>query len=940
MMLKKLRVFLQIILLLPCLCWGQASTPFVWADSVSDKRQEWVYFRREIIVKDIPQKAELNLFADSRYLLKINGVSIGTGPVRFYPEQVFFDTYDLLPYLKKGKNVIAIKVLSHGMNTFQTPRSIGGLKVWGEVKEDSQKSDFSDTQSWLCRRATGYLPDTPKMTFALGPIEIIDDRQEPDNWQADTINPSLWKAPVPIHNQKHWGEMQPRPIPFLSQQVFLPKSILGVHELSKNEDVYSFRLKTDDRTRTEFNQRFPAMAYTYLYSIRPQKIRIGLWWGKYFVNGVALKPLGTSKSRMQWQDFELELKAGWNYFLCKNEVFWGTWDFYMAVSKSDSIRVSSSQQKDSKEVFRSILLNEKDSKLVSDYNTQSPDTLFEKWNIHLRDESAQNPVWDMAWQTLDRKINLPSTQAFPITFHDSTEKAILIDLGQKQLGRIIVQYEAPEGTQLDLGYTEDLLDNRAYVLKRSQMYLGSRHISKGGLSTFETFHPYGLRYLQINIRNHKGKPIVIHKIGVVSETYPFQKIGSFECSDSLLTSIWKMGWRTLQVCSEDVYIDTPFRERGVYAGDALPEYAITLSTTNDSRLMKHSLFTLWGLNKHLFAPNTKEHPDGMFGNLQDFPHLMIQELNWYYARTKSIDEVRRYYSGYKYFLQNCLKTLNPDGTYTNRTRAFIEWTTIEKNEAELTPLHIFMAESCRILANWAKLLHQKNDMDYFNTHYKTLSGLIQTKFWDEKLGTYHDGYKNGMKLGTAFPISGALAILYGIATPEQTPRIVSYIEKELNDIGTESRRQKTSPYGSFYILQALYQQQRSEIAERFIKEHWGKMTLKYNDTAWENFDDVGIGTLSHAWSAHPTYFLTTEALGFQMEFPNKPSIHNEITLSPQSETLTWAKGTVWHPKGLVSIEWRVENNILYFNYSAPSSLKIKVKPKGRLANFKLVTKHP
>ena len=160
--------------------FAQTNSPFIWADSVSDKRQEWVYFRKEIFINENPQKAELNLFADSRYLLKINDVSVGTGPVRFYPSRVFFDTYDLRPYLKKGKNVIALKVLSQGMHTFQTPKSIGGLKVWGLIQDGKKNTSLDGQNGWLCRRDRGYDLNTPKMTFALGPMEVIDSRLDPD----------------------------------------------------------------------------------------------------------------------------------------------------------------------------------------------------------------------------------------------------------------------------------------------------------------------------------------------------------------------------------------------------------------------------------------------------------------------------------------------------------------------------------------------------------------------------------------------------------------------------------------------------------------------------------------------------------------------------------------------------------------------------------------
>jgi alpha-L-rhamnosidase len=924
------RLLIYILVTLPFLSFAQSDAPFVWADSVSDKRQEWVYFRKEIFLKALPQKAELNLFADSRYLLKINGISIGTGPVRFYPERVFFDTYDLTKLLKKGKNIISLKVLSHGMHTFQTPKSIGGLKVWGEVKEGKSTISLAAPNGWLCRRDRSHDLQTPKMTFALGPMEVADSRLEPDEWFGKSINTKHWKTPVLLQNQTHWAQLKARPVPFLNQTIINPKKLLGVYPLLDNEAVYSFRIKTNDVIRSETAKKYPALAYTYLYSPQAQKVKVGLWWGKYFLNGKEIIPLGASKTRMQWQDFELDLQEGWNYFLVKGESFWGIWDFYMSVPKVAQVELSAIKKKGSEAIFRTALFEPNQTEITNNYPVNLPNESTENWQNQARSNTANNPVFEMAWQQLGKALpNQNSSDSLVI----NTNQALVIDMGGKQLGRIRIEYEAPAGTLLDLGFSEDLIDQRAYVLKRTQMYLGSRHISNGKRTVFETFHPYGLRYLQINIKGKEKQPVKIHSVAMISETYPFEKIGSFACSDTLLTQIWEMGWRTLQVCSEDTYIDTPFRERGVYAGDALPEYALTLATTNDSRLMKHSLLTLMGLYRHLFQKGYKEHPDGMFGNLEDYPHLLIQSFHWYAQRTQDMDFVRQFYPNFKYFLDNVLAKQNPDGTYTNRDPAFIEWSAIEKRNAEHTFLHVQIAESCRLMASWATRFGYDNDNQRYSEEYQRLKALIQVKFWDETLGTYHDGFKGGKKIGTAYPISGAVVALYGIATTEQEAQIVKYLESQLADIGTESRKQKASTYGSFYILQALYKNQRADVAERFIKKHWRPMIAKHNDTAWENLDDVGIGTLSHAWSAHPTYFMSTEALGVQMEYPHRGSVLDDLVLAPQSETLTWAKGSVWHPKGTITIDWKIEGNQLIFNYQAPHDLKITVQPKGKLSRL-------
>lgn len=155
---------------------------------------------------------------------------------------------------------------------------------------------------------------------------------------------------------------------------------------------------------------------------------------------------------------------------------------------------------------------------------------------------------------------------------------------------------------------------------------------------------------------------------------------------------------------------------------------------------------------------------------------------------------------------------------------------------------------------------------------------------------------------------------------------------QFRDIGDQSQTYRITPYSAFYALAALYQQKRAALAERFIRQYWIRMILNGDDTAWENFDHAAgePGTRSHAWSGHPTYFLTTEVLGVNLGF-HKQFDKNKILIAPQSENLSWAKGVVPHPLGLVTVAWRLEGEHLILDCSAPAGVEIVVHPKGRLA---------
>ncbi|MEZ4850069.1 MAG: alpha-L-rhamnosidase C-terminal domain-containing protein [Bacteroidia bacterium] len=185
-----------------------------------------------------------------------------------------------------------------------------------------------------------------------------------------------------------------------------------------------------------------------------------------------------------------------------------------------------------------------------------------------------------------------------------------------------------------------------------------------------------------------------------------------------------------------------------------------------------------------------------------------------------------------------------------------------------------------------------------------------------------------------YPISSADSMLFGMTTPEQDAQIMQLMPTQLADIGEVDRRRLSTPYGGFYLLLALAQVEKPEVAEAFIRKYWSPMILRHDDTAWENFGDNGIGTLSHAWSGGPTYYLTSQVLGIDLGWPG-PSDPDKVVISPLAETIDWARGKVPHPKGVIEISWEVNGGTLFLNYDGPEGIEFEVKPRGRLAALDL-----
>lgn len=942
---KTFLLLLAMVSILLFSCRQKEVTPrWVWDEPEGTGRQLYLAFRNDFELNR-NEEGMIHLFASSRYKIFVNGNCLGFGPVRSYPESPEYDSWDIKPWLREGKNTIAVLVLNNGMRNFQVPSLKGGFIAWGSVSSGKDITSLVTPGNWKVHRLTGYDPGSPKMTFATGALESYDMRKESVNWLDPLTNTKVWSPVVLLKDQDFFGKLIPRTIPMLTYEELLPKTCLGVYSLKADEDILSFRVKSDDTEENTFNRNKIAFAYTWIHSPRDQTIHAGLWWGDYYVNGKGpLLDYSVDEMKFYRRDYPVHLKKGWNHFFVRYGIVWACWDFYMAVPKSAGLFFSPSRDFSDPFAFMAagpFQDNEEDTlrKLTVPFAPGELEDFSTGWEPKARNLTAGNPAFETAWSYFDQQIPVLPGKIDSFCLDAGQSTSLVFEMDGKTLGSIFAEYEAPAGTILDICFTEDMKGNRPWVMKRVGLYMGTRHISDGSRVRFETFKPYGAKFLQLTFRptpGNEGRQVKLYKTGMMSQVYPFQKTGSFECSDPMMNRIWEMGWRTLRVCSEDTYTDTPFRERGLYAGDALPEYAISLATTGDSRLMKRSISVFADMYRDLMIPGS-EAPKGSVNHMGDFPLITLQCYAWTVQYTKDIEFAQKYYDGYKNMVERYSSELTANGLFKHN-RAFIEWTTIDKN-ANLTSMQSLIIRSLDTMAEIAMFLKKSDDATRFTALATSGKTVLNDKCWDSEKGAYHDGFRDTLEIPHHFPISSAWPVLFNQVPDGFYAPIASHFSTTLTNIGDVDRKQLTSPYGAFYILGALYLMNMEDLAEEFIRKHWSPMVLKYDDTAWENFmdggDGTGQGTLSHAWSGHPTYYLSAKALGIDLGYPN-PVDHRNLVIAPQTSSLTWARGVVPHPAGLVHVDWKISGDVLFIDYLAPDSLSVKVEPKGKLSRLKLI----
>ncbi len=177
---------------------GPAPAGRIWLGAV-DEPAGVRLFRRcfELPAGASVAAATLRLFADMRYHLWVNGAYLGRGPTLFHPHRRPLHSYEIAGRLRPGRNVLAVLVQSSNLPFHgYIPCGLPGLVAELLVHFNDQRLTLriaSDDGLWLATAATGWLPDTPRRSWAIGPVEAFDMAAAPNGWQNVAFAAAAWQ---------------------------------------------------------------------------------------------------------------------------------------------------------------------------------------------------------------------------------------------------------------------------------------------------------------------------------------------------------------------------------------------------------------------------------------------------------------------------------------------------------------------------------------------------------------------------------------------------------------------------------------------------------------------------------------------------------------------------------------------------------------------------
>ena len=498
----------------------------------------------------------------------------------------------------------------------------------------------------------------------------------------------------------------------------------------------------------------------------------------------------------------------------------------------------------------------------------------------------------------------------PVTVLPNTKATFLLDNGVLTNAYPELTVSRGRGAVVTLSYAEALIDssgrkgNRNEIKGRILRGFDDQFVADGFNSRL--FRPLWFRtyrYLQLTVET-KNEPLTLDDLVGQFTGYPFEEKARFMSSDTTLTPLWNVGWRTAQLCAGETYYDCPYYEQLQYTGDTRIQALISLCVTGDDRLMRKAIMDY---NHSRFSDGLTQsrYPSADFQVIPTFSLFWVCMIHDYWMHRPDDAFVKNLLPGMLGVLNwhedRIAKTgLNDPLEWWN----FVDWADFKnaKNEiaggvpagARTGGSSILTLQQAYTYQRAGDLLahYGKNELaEHYRELARRLNKAVYAQCWDASRGLFADTPdKNSFSQH-----ANILAVLTDAIPVAQQAAL---LQKTITDrnVGPDTLTQATF-YFKFYLFEAL---KKTGLGDQFIAQ------LK----PWRNMLALGLTTFAeqpeptrsdcHAWSASPLYELLSITCGIRPAEPGFKTVHIEPFLGD----LTTVEGTMPHPLGSIAVQFQ------------------------------------
>ncbi len=899
-----------------------SSSRFCWVPGLEPGRNQFVSFERRFRLER-EQSAVLHLFADTRYRLWVDGRFVAYGPGKFVTDSPEYDTHALR--LDAGEHLLRVEVNYYGASSYQTmPDGLPGFIAAGRT--DDRTVDFATPGEWRSRVHRSWDPEAPLFSFAQNPVEICDLRA----LGSELAGPAEGAvAPLPPERCP-WRELRPRSAPYPDYEPIRPVhlSVVGTLRPALRWGLtvkHPCFLQGDRRS-----QRHDCLFATNIWSSKEQTARMECFWSDLWLNGEPLQPEYGGRLGNHGEA-EVRLRQGWNRLVGRFEVLTEHWSYLVGFAPETGVSLHALPDRAVGDAF--LLLGPAPLEQLPDPANADP----EGWRTASGSVAEAAPGRWVAWEE-----PVPESSARDVSVGQAPRELPLdsgavwcFDFADEYFGHPRLEVEAPAGTILDVSYDDWRREDGCVRLYGSNPFVDAtdRFVLPGGRTAVHVLNPRGGIFLQLTFHTPagaRGSACAVHRVEVLRRTLLPEPQGWFHSGDEVMDWAWRVSLHTLRASTDESYSDCPWRERGSYIGDDWVALRLHRLCTTDLSVALRT-FDLFGRAQledgqlPCCAPAWLRLPHEDFSliwllavcDLADSPPgLEFLRSQW--------PVIERLWASPRWHPDPETGLWNADGL-----RMFVDWGVVrsEREGRANAALNAFRVAGHRATADIAEAIGLREAAALHRREADAVAEAMMRFLWMPAEGRF------AASLGADTPALHAniLGLAFGIGPRD---RLLDYLQPLVEEnlrrgLSEGQNAGHAELYFLSYLLPALAEAGRPDLAERTLQSHYGYLRSLGLPTLPECFHraDRGGGSCCHSWSGAAAIYLTQYVLGLRRPSPFEP---DRWVLHPIVHGIEGAEGAVPHRLGLIEASWRRDGQEIEASVQAPPGVEVEPGPRVRL----------
>jgi hypothetical protein len=893
----------------------------IWTPAAPSGKQTYAAFRRSFELSEVPSTAPLHLFADSRYMLWVNGAQVLRGPSRFHPDSPEYDTLDIKPWLRTGTN--SLVVLVHHYSGAVSGRIMSHAPGLTALLVGDGREVLRTGSDWKSSIETEYQP-SPGAWSSIP--DVIDGRKWPGDWTSLTFDDSSWVRAVATDGSA-WGDFRPRITPLCKEVEMSGLRIMP--EGKALADQLPIPLNAGETRPWSYPGGFTGK---WMWASGPAKKVFfkAVWSNAGFGVGKdsSIKVLCDNRFTIYQNGREIarsdDLETGWT----------GNID----VADGDVIAIEAEDLENgdhSAGLFVSMLNHGHAILSTSDFRCavgavpadwkSSPDltgfTALSASNIHPAHKGAADG-----------------------------QASVVIDLGRMAMAYPAIELEAEAGSVLQLEYALRFIDG-----KPAETYgIGTTYTARSGRQSFLAADQWCARYVTVTCLSGRVKLLGLK---MTSREYPYERIGSFQSSDPMLTRLWEMAVNTIEVTTDDAH-GSDARERNEWVQDG------SKASFNTMRIAAAGPDGKGGrihsdtrtLRKLISDAAACQMPDGRLPGtfptdrgaedphhfIDDYAMQWVESLRWHHDLTGDSGFVREMWPALLRQMQWFLDRRSPHGLLLAREYASFD-NPIAYLTCEGATINAFFYQALRDAAHLARVVEDPGQAAIYQAAAESLATRYSHLLWDENQQAYSAGFLDGGKLPPSVHAQ-LMALSCGIVPQERLAATRGWFLAHFRNPGApltvgakanwrELLDQKAGlgmPIMFYWAFSELYQMDSAEadrIALSEMRGRWKNMVNFLQDAgtlseSFVNDQGGGMSESCHNYGSIPAYFMSSYLLGVRLAGPVE---QKRIIINPRPADLAEAGGVVVTPFGPVPMKWTIRDGQWQLWFTVPDGVTAELR---------------